>query len=177
MTDVSSRHPRWQRRPEARAEEILEAAVAVFGEMGFARANLCDVAQRAGVSKGTVYLYFENKEALFREMVRSRMASSFPCAESEAAERDSSARVALARVIAGMWNTVRAPAMAQIVHLVHSEIGNFPDLARFYFDEVIAPVRRMLRGLLERGIAQDEFRAVNTDFEYHEEQRLEAPAR
>ena len=156
--------PRWQRRPEDRPEEILEAAVSVFGELGFAKANLCDVARRAGVSKGTVYLYFENKEALFREMVRSKVVRSFAAEAVQEAEREASARRALVGIISSMWDSMRTPEMARIVRLVHSEISNFPDLVRFYFDEVILPVRRLLRTTLERGVAQGEFRRVNPDF-------------
>ena len=68
--------PRWHRRPEARPDEILDAALAVFGESGFARAKIDDVARLAGVSKGTVYLYYDSKEALFREMVRAKIVAS-----------------------------------------------------------------------------------------------------
>jgi len=163
-TPRAPRAPRWHRRPDARPDEIIDAAISVFGELGFAKANLCDVARRAGVSKGTVYLYFENKEALFREMVRARVVRSFAAEESELAEREGSARQALVAIIAKMWDTVRAPEMARIVRLVHSEISNFPDLVRFYFDEVILPVRRLVRAIIERGVAQGEFRRVNPDF-------------
>ena len=75
--------PRWQRRPEARPDEILDAAFAVFGETGFARAKIDDVARLAGVSKGTVYLYFDSKESLFREMVRAKVVA--PLAEARGA--------------------------------------------------------------------------------------------
>src|ERR1044072_2397431 len=68
--------PRWQRRPEARPEEILDAAQQVFGESGFARAKLDDIARLAGVSKGTLYLYFDSKETLFREMVRAKAVAT-----------------------------------------------------------------------------------------------------
>jgi AcrR family transcriptional regulator len=157
------RTPRWQRRPDDRPDEIIDAAVSVFGEMGFAKANLCDVARRAGVSKGTVYLYFESKEALFREMVRSRVVHPF-ADDAAGPEKEESARRELIGIMTKMWDTVRTPEMARIVRLVHSEISSFPDLARFYFDEVILPVRRLVRAILERGVTQGEFRRVNPDF-------------
>ena len=164
MSRHAPRTPRWHRRPDDRPDEIIDAAVSAFGEMGFAKANLCDVARRAGVSKGTVYLYFENKEALFREMVRSRVVRSFAADETDAEPREESARQELIGIMTKMWDTVRTPEMARIVRLVHSEISNFPDLARFYFDEVILPIRRLVRTILERGVAQGEFRRVNPDF-------------
>ena len=77
----SSGEPRWQRRPDARPEEILEAAKHVFGESGYAGTKLEDVARRAGVSKGTLYLYFDGKEALFREMVRAKVVAALAHAE------------------------------------------------------------------------------------------------
>src|SRR6185436_14978008 len=73
---AEDRVPRWQRRPESRPEEILEAALHVFGEQGFARTRLEEVAKRAGVSKGTLYLYFKSKEDLFREMARACVRAS-----------------------------------------------------------------------------------------------------
>ena len=74
-TDEADATPKWRRRPEARPEEILSAALEVFGDVGFAEAKLEDVAHKAGISKGTLYLYFDSKEALFREMVRNRIGS------------------------------------------------------------------------------------------------------
>ena len=73
MARSTTARPRWQRRPSARPEEILDAAFQVFGEEGFARTKLDDVARSAGVSKGTLYLYFDSKETLFREMVRAKI--------------------------------------------------------------------------------------------------------
>ena len=161
---TSRREPRWQRRPDARPDEILEAAISVFGEVGFARAKLEDVARRAGVSKGTVYLYFDSKDALFRAMVRGRVVSRFEASETELVQLGESARVALTRFLHGMWDIVRTPEMARLVRLVHSELSNFPELARFYFDEVILRVRGAVRVILDRGVATGEFRRVNHDF-------------
>src|SRR5690242_1165593 len=95
--------PRWQRRPEARPEEILDAALAVFSESGFARAKLDDVARLAGVSKGTVYLYFDSKEALFREMVRAKVVAYLAEAESFVRAHEGSARALLVELIRRMY--------------------------------------------------------------------------
>jgi AcrR family transcriptional regulator len=149
--------PRWKRRPEARPEEILDAALAVFGEQGFAGAKLDDVARRAGVSKGTLYLYFDSKETLFREMVRAHVVAAITEGEEMVRAHDGTARALLVKLMRRMWLTVRSPQMARIGRLVQSELTKFPELARFYFDEVILRSRQVLQAALERGIASGEF--------------------
>ena len=106
----SSTTRRWQRRPEARPEEILDAALTVFGESGFARAKIDDVARLAGVSKGTVYLYFDSKESLFREMVRAKVVASLAEAEAFVRTYEGSARGLLVEVIRRMYTPGAARA-------------------------------------------------------------------
>lgn len=160
-SSAKSTSPRWQRRPEARPEEILEAALKVFGDQGFARAKLEDVAREAGVSKGTLYLYFDSKEALFREMVRARVVSCVIAVEDMVRNHQGSWRELVAKLAHQMWATVRDPARARIIRLVHSELGNFPELAHFYFDEVILRARRVFETVIQRGIEAGEFRRVD----------------
>ena len=160
----TKRPPKWQRRPEARPEEILCAAVHVFGEEGFARAKLEDVARRAGVSKGTLYLYFDSKDTLFREMVKARITPVFAEAQRAIQDFQGSSRELLEWMIRCMWDTIRSPEMIHIARIVHAELANFPELARFYFDEVILRNRALLRTALERGIATGEFHRVAHDF-------------
>src|SRR3954451_14693264 len=114
--------PRWQRRPEARPDEILDAALAVFGEAGFARAKLDDVARQAGVSKGTLYLYFESKETLFREMVRARVVAWLGEAEEFVRTYEGSARSLLVELVRRMYTRVRCEPMTRIARLVQSEL-------------------------------------------------------
>lgn len=156
--------PRWQRRPEARPDEILEAALTVFGESGFARAKIEDVARRAGVSKGTVYCYFDSKESLFREMVRAKVVASLAEAEVFVRTFDGSARALLAELIRRMYGRVRREQMMQLARVVQGELPHFPELARFYFDEVILRARRLIEQVLERGVATGEFRPSATGF-------------
>lgn len=156
--------PRWQRRPEARPDEILEAALTVFGESGFARAKIEDVARRAGVSKGTVYCYFDSKESLFREMVRAKVVASLAEAEVFVRTFDGSARALLAELIRRMYGRVRREQMMQLARVVQGELPHFPELARFYFDEVILRARRLIEQVLERGVASGEFRPSATGF-------------
>jgi AcrR family transcriptional regulator len=156
--------PRWQRRPAARPEEILEAALTVFGERGFARARLEDVARHAGVSKGTVYLYFDSKDTLFREMVRAIKGRAFAEAEEYIEKSKGSARETLTGVMHMMWFHMSDPRQAMISRLVQSEIGSFPELARFYFEEVTLRGRRLLERILARGVANGEFRPEQARF-------------
>lgn len=161
---VQSRTRRWQRRPAARPEEILDAALAVFGESGFARAKIDDVAKLAGVSKGTVYLYFESKEALFREMVRAKIVASLAEAETQVRTHEGPARALLTDLVRRMYARIRCDQMMRISRIVQGELGHFPELARFYFDEVILRARRLIAQVLERGVAAGELRPSPNGF-------------
>jgi AcrR family transcriptional regulator len=153
--------PRWQRRPDTRPEELLDAALEVFAEQGFARARLDEVARRAGVSKGTVYLYFESKEALFREVVRAKVGSTITAGEHVVREFQGPTRELLVTFIHRYWAVMRQSTNARLTRLVFSELGNFPELARFYMDEVVLRVRRLISAIIERGLARGEFRSVS----------------
>ncbi|MGH7499236.1 MAG: TetR/AcrR family transcriptional regulator [Gemmatimonadales bacterium] len=156
--------PRWQRRPEARPDEILDAALQVFGEMGFARARLDEVARRAGVSKGTLYLYFDSKETLFREMVRAKVVANLAEGEELVRTHEGSAHDLLVLLTTRMYSRMRDTGMARISRVVQAELGNFPELARFYFDEVILRARHLVQKVLERGVASGEFRRQALEF-------------
>src|SRR4029453_15963800 len=119
--------PRWRRLPEERPRQILDAALEVFGERGLAGARLDDIARRAGVSKGTIYLYFPNKEELFREVVRAIVIDRLRQAAAEAGEGDPVDE--LKRYLRAHWNFVRTAEFQTIFKLVTSELHNFPDLA------------------------------------------------
>src|SRR5437867_1171916 len=100
--------PRWRRMPEERPRQILSAALAVFGERGLAAARLEDIAKRAGLSKGTIYLYFPNKEELFREVIRQTVVSRIEAGERQASEGADSAAAALERFVRDYWAFVRS---------------------------------------------------------------------
>jgi len=156
--------PRWQRRPEARPDEILDAALAVFGESGFARAKIDDVARLAGVSKGTVYLYYDSKEALFREMVRAKVVAALAHAEETVRTFDGSSRELLVILVSSMYRRLRDDGMARVGRVVQAELPSFPELAQFYFEEVILRSRRLVSRVLERGVESGEFREVSHGF-------------
>jgi len=153
--------PRWQRRKAARPAEIVAAALHVFVERGFAATKLDDVARKAGVTKGTVYLYFESKEALFKAIVRETIVPALATGERLVAEHRGSAADLLRRLIRGWWEAIGETQASGIPKLMMAEAGNFPELARFYYDEVISRGHRLLASALERGIKSGEFRPVD----------------
>lgn len=150
--------PRWQRRPEARPDEIIDAAQQVFGEMGFARAKIDDVAHLAGVSKGTVYLYFDSKETLFREMVRAKVVANLAEGEEIVRNHEGSVRDLLVDLTTLIFYRMRDVNLARISRVVQAELGTFPELARFYFEEVILRGRNLVEEVIQKGIASGEFR-------------------
>ena len=161
--DPESPAPRWRRRKEARPQEIVDAALDVFTERGFAAARLEEIAARAGVSKGTLYLYFPNKEELFKAVVRSAIVPNLEMAEHLLHDFPGPSMEILARLLEGIGGRIMATKIGGIPKLMIAEAGNFPDLARFYFDEVIARGFRVIGAVLERGIARGEFRPVDVE--------------
>ncbi|MEO6864006.1 MAG: TetR/AcrR family transcriptional regulator [Gemmatimonadaceae bacterium] len=156
---VEVTEPRWRRLPEERPQQILRAALEVFGEHGLGGARLEDIAKQAGVSKGTIYLYFPNKEALFREMVRSTIVEAIVAGEG--ISNVGSAREQLLAFMAHYWDFVRTPAFSVIYRVVVSELHHFPDLVEFYSAEVIVRSQRLISGIISRGISTGEFRSVD----------------
>src|SRR3954471_24191669 len=123
---VSVVPPRWRRQPEARPGQILEAALEVFAECGLSAARLEDIGKRAGVSKGTIYLYFPNKEELFREVIRSTVVAQIEQAELAVANATRTAAESLTSIMRGSFEFLRTPTYAAIFRLVNAELYNFP---------------------------------------------------
>ena len=153
--------PRWERRKDARPQELLAAALDLFVERGFASTRLEDVAKRAGVSKGTLYLYFTNKEELFKAVVRDTIVPVLGEAEDLIAGFDGHSADLLRTFFLRWWERLGASKASGIVKLVMAESGNFPDLANFYREEVINRATVMIRSLLERAVERGEFRALD----------------
>src|SRR5438477_4050048 len=118
--------PRWRRLPEERPTQILDAALDVFAERGLAAARIDDIAKRAGLSKGTIYLYFPNKEELFREVVRQTVIAQIERREREFGATKASATDALKEFMRAHWAFIRSPAFAPLFRLIHAEIHNYP---------------------------------------------------
>ena len=153
--------PRWERRKEARPQELLASAIELFVERGFASTRLEDVARRAGVSKGTLYLYYANKEDLFKAVVRESILPMIGDAEASVAEFEGHSAELLRHVILSWWRRIGATKASGISKLILAEADNFPELARFYQQEVMTRGIGMISNMLERGIRRGEFRAID----------------
>lgn len=150
-----------RRAPEERPTQILDAAFHEFGERGLAGARLDDIAKRAQVAKGTIYLYFPNKEALFREMVHATIVTALAEAEATLAEwATDSAESQLRRLGRGWWTFLRTERVQVLHRLLSLELGQFPDLMQFYADEVVARGRRLVAGIIAQGVERGEFRPL-----------------
>jgi AcrR family transcriptional regulator len=156
------RGPRWQRRKESRPAEILASALQEFVEKGYTATRLEDVARRAGVTKGTMYLYFDNKEALFKEMIRHYLLPGIEETERVAAEHQGSSRELMTLLFRRWWERwIEQPRVAGLVKLVMAESANFPDIAAFYHRDVFERQLAILSRTLQRGIERGEFRPVD----------------
>ncbi len=154
---------RWARRKEARPGELLDAALDLFVDRGFAATRLEDVARRAGVSKGTLYLYYANKEELLKAVVRANLIPLIDAFAGEIGASNATCAEQLRLFFDEWWETVGATRYAGIAKLVVAESGNFPELARFFQEEVILPVMQVLGSIVRRGIALGEFRDVDVE--------------
>jgi AcrR family transcriptional regulator len=153
--------PRWERRKDARPAELIAAALHLFIEKGYAGTRLADVASRAGVSKGTLYLYFENKEELFKAVVRDNVVARISKSAEELLRFGGSSAELLSSLITRWWRDYGSSGAGGLGKLIMAESGNFPEIARFFLDEVIEPWHALLAGTLTRGVERGEFRAVN----------------
>ena len=149
-----------QRRKEARPQELLQAALAVFVEKGFAGSRTEEVAKRAGVSKGTLYLYYPSKEELFKAVVRQNLSSLIAEGEEAAGSFEGSSSELLSFLLHTWWERVGNTPAAGIHKIVLAEVRNFPELAQFYTDEVIIPADRLFSRCVQRGIDRGEFRPM-----------------
>lgn len=150
-----------QRRKEARPGELLSAALEVFAERGFAATRLEEVAQRAGVSKGTVYLYFDSKEALFKAAVESAVIPALEAGEAIAADASVRPIDALRAFVFWWWEKVGATELGALPKLLVAETGNFPELGKWFHDNLIMRGKRAAASIIARGIAAGDFRLLD----------------
>jgi AcrR family transcriptional regulator len=158
--DRADEAPTRQRRKEARPQELLDAALELFVEKGFAATRAEEVAQRAGVSKGTLYLYYPSKEELFKAVVRQNLGSLIAEGKEAVAQFQGSSGDLLVHLMQTWWKRVGNTRAAGIHKIILSEVRNVPELAQFYADEIIVPADDLFCSAVQRGIARGEFRAL-----------------
>ncbi|MDP2264660.1 MAG: TetR/AcrR family transcriptional regulator [Hydrogenophaga sp.] len=152
------------RRKEARPGELVDAALALFVEKGFAATRVDEVAARAGVSKGTLFLYFPSKEELFKAVVRETIAGRFGEWNDELTRFEGNSAELLRYCMHSWWERIGMTAASGITKLVMSEAGMFPEIAAFYQQEVIGPGHDLLRRVLQRGMDRGEFRPLHMEY-------------
>lgn len=152
-----------RRRKEARPHELTAAALALFVEKGFAATRLDEVAARAGVSKGTLYLYFDSKEALFKAVIQEGIVPAIAEGEALLAQHRDDPVQLLRCILFGWWERIGATELGGIPKLMVSEARNFPNVARYYDEAVIQRGLALLRAALARGIELQVFRPVDVD--------------
>jgi AcrR family transcriptional regulator len=149
------RQPKWQRRAEDRPREICAAALEVFAEKGFAAAKLDEIARRAGVSKGTLYLYFKDKEELFRAVVRSAIAPNIDAITAVITQAEAPFADVVRMFFAAFAEREARLPIGAVAKMVIGESRNFPGLAKVWHDEVaskaIGALARFVEGAQQRG--------------------------
>lgn len=152
--------PLRQRRKEARPGELTAAALQLFVEKGFAATRLDDVAKRAGVSKGTLYLYFDSKESLFKAAIQEGLLPVLNNVNDMIDAYVGPMPALMESLVLYWWRTVGNTPLSGIPKLLISEARNFPEVAEFYQREVLDRGHDMLRRALQRGIDAGEFRQL-----------------
>jgi TetR/AcrR family transcriptional regulator len=153
-----------ERRKEARPGELIEAALTLFVEKGYAGTRVEEVAQLAGVSKGTLFLYFSTKEDLFKAVVRENISGRFVEWGEELLQYSGTSADLLRYCMVSWWERVGSTRVSGIPKLMMSEGSNFPELAAFYEQEVIRPGEALIRKIFERGMASGEFKLVDLQY-------------
>lgn len=156
-----------QRRKEERPQELLDAALELFVEKGFAATRSEEVAARAGVSKGTLYLYFPSKEELLKAVIREQVATQITAGAQRAQDFEGSAAELLRELLGGWWSHLYDSPASAVFKLVITEARNFPEIAQFYSQEVVQPGGQIVSSILQRGVDSGEFRPIDVPSAVH----------
>jgi AcrR family transcriptional regulator len=152
---IDERPPRQRMAPEVRRRAVLDAALAVFSDLGYTRATLTDVADRLGVTKGCLYHYFESKEQLLLDLIRDRTGAVV--IEDEAiSSSEGTPREVLERLLQRVWNHYQEPGQIEVAILALTELPKVPEAGRLFYEDVVARSERTFRKVLERGRPCDE---------------------
>lgn len=160
MTDQSLNKKR-QRRPDARPGEILAAALALFSEKGFSAARMEDVARRAGVSKGVIYLYFPDKVSVLKALVQQAIGGQIALAARMVEQLEGPVSPLLQELAAMFARRIATTDIPFIIKLVIAESRAHPEIGRFYLENVILQAMPLMERLIARGVASGEFRRVD----------------
>lgn len=155
--------PARQRRKSARPGELSAAALALFVEKGFAATRLEEIAARAGVSKGTLYLYFDSKEALFTAAIRDGIVPQLESAAARMGALQDDPEGMLREILSACWSQIGSSEFGGIPKVMIAEAKNFPEVARFYYEHVIMPGRLLVEHAIKRGIETGVFREVDVE--------------
>ena len=158
---VSKVRAKRERRKLERPGELLAAALDLFVEKGYAATRVEEVAQHAGVSKGTLFLYFSSKEELFKAVVRENISGRFAEWSEELKTFEGSSEELLSYCMNSWWERVGATKASGIPKLMMSEAGNFPELTLFFQQEVVQPGNALMQRILQRGVERGELRAID----------------
>jgi AcrR family transcriptional regulator len=151
---------RWQRRKDSRTPEILEAALVCFAKKGFAGTRMDDIAAAADITKGTIYLYFDSKESVFKALARASIGEQLGAVKAMVEQFPGSSAELLKLVLSTMGGFVRTSDRVILPKMMLAESGNFPELAKFWREEIIEQGIGLLGGIVKRGTARGEFRAI-----------------
>jgi AcrR family transcriptional regulator len=156
-----------QRRKDARPLELLDAALELFVEKGFTAARAEEVAQRAGVSKGTLYLYYPSKEELFKAVIVRNLTSRIADTAQQVQQWHDAMGPLLESLLVQWWQQTYASPAAGVFKIIVAEVRNFPDIAQYYVQQVIEPGSALIGSIIARGIASGEFRPVDVESTVH----------
>jgi AcrR family transcriptional regulator len=155
---LPSGQPKFKRRKADRPDEIIAAAFEIFAEKGFAAARLDDIAARAGVSKGAVYLYFATKEDIFRAVIEQGVAPNLSAVQAHVAAHAGNFPDLLRGVVAVIVRIVTHTPVGGVVKMVIGESRNFPELARTWHDKLVAPALATMTMAIAAAQARGELR-------------------
>jgi AcrR family transcriptional regulator len=156
-----------RRRKEARPQELLDAALALFVEKGFAATRIEEVALRAGVSKGTLYLYYPSKEELLKAVISHYLSDRIAEGAEQAAQFEGSAGDLLRSMLVDWWGHLYDSPASGVFKLVITEVRNFPEIGDFYARQVVEPAHQLISSIVRQGMARGEFRTVDVDHAVH----------
>ena len=156
-----------RRRKEARPAELLEAALTLFVEKGFAATRSEEVAKAAGVSKGTLYLYFPSKEELLKAVIQHFLGTEIEAGIQEAAAADGPTAQVMEQLLVTWWTRIYDGPASGVFKLVITEVRNFPEIGEFWVERVVGPGQEIVSGLIRRGIARGEFAVDDVDCAVH----------